>query len=352
MSWTVLSVGYPLAPVSEDAVGGAEQVLAMLDRALVQSGHRSIVIAPAGSQVQGTLVALPSVPDVIDDAVRDRAHRAARAAIAETLANEHVDIIHMHGIDFCEYLPAAGVPVLVTLHLPLDWYPAGSLHPERPRTFLHCVSQAQADAYSNQSHDAAAFLDPIPNGVDLTRFQPRAAKRNFAFLLGRICPEKGVDIAVRACKRAGLPLLIGGQVYPYPAHEEYFRERVFPLLDECRRFLGPLALARKAALLASARCLLIPSLAAETSSLVAMEAAASGTPVIAFRSGALPGIVEDGVTGFLVDGEEDMAGAIRRANEIDPARCRGEAELRFDARQTVEKYFRTYARLQSEAANT
>ncbi len=345
MSWTVLSVAYPFAPVSEDAVGGSEQVLSMLDRALVHAGHRSIVIAAAGSQVSGVLIPLPAMPGTIDDQVRIRVHQTVRETIAATLASTRVDIIHLHGIDFAEYLPQPGVPVLATLHLPLDWYPANSLNPTRPHTHLNCVSASQQAS----APAGAKLLDFIPNGVDLARFRFRANKRNFALLLGRICPEKGVDIALRACKRAGLPLLIGGRVYPYPDHEAYFREKVQPLLDECRRFLGPLALPRKTALLASARCLLIPSLAAETSSLVAMEALASGTPVIAFPSGALPEIVKPGHSGFLVDGEEEMASAIRRASEIAPLACRAEAVTRFDQQRTILRYFEAYRQILSNS---
>jgi glycosyltransferase involved in cell wall biosynthesis len=254
------------------------------------------------------------------------------------LASEQIDLVHLHGIDFPDYLPAPGVPALITLHLPLDWYPKEALNPSRPLTYLHCVSQSQA----NSALTSEAFLPPIPNGVDLTRFRFRKRKQNYALLLGRICPEKGVHIALRACKAAGIPLLIGGQVYPHPAHQDYFKNEVDPLLDQCRRFLGPLALPRKTALLASARCLLIPSLAAETSSLVAMEALASGTPVIAFRAGALPDIIEDGRTGFLVDDEDQTALAIRRVDRIDPAACRRGAETRFSQEQTIQSYLAAY----------
>ena len=123
MSWTVLSVAYPFAPVGEDAVGGAEQVLTMLDRALVEAGHRSIVIAPQGSTVRGELVPLPAVPESIDDHAREAVHRTTRELIDRVLRAQRVDLIHLHGIDFADYLPGPGVPVLATLHLPLAWYP-------------------------------------------------------------------------------------------------------------------------------------------------------------------------------------------------------------------------------------
>ncbi len=341
MSWTILSVAYPLAPVSEDAVGGAEQVLSMLDRALVASGRRSIVIAPDGSRVQGELRALPGISGTIDNAARTRIHALTRSAIADVLSTETVNLVHLHGIDFPDYLPASGVPVLGTLHLPLSWYPDDVFRLSRPDTFLHCVSEAQQQT----APEEARLLPFIPNGVDLERFRPRHHKREFALTLGRICPEKGIHLAQRACRTAGFPLLIGGQVYPYESHQTYFREEVEPLLDVSCRFLGPLELARKSRLLAAARCVLIPSLAPETSSLVAMEALASGTPVIAFRSGALSGLLHDGETGFLVNDEREMAGAMGRLGSIDALCCRRAAEARFDMRATIRSYLETYRRV-------
>ncbi|KMO33742.1 glycosyl transferase family 1, partial [Methylobacterium variabile] len=131
---TILSVAYPFAPVSADSVGGAEQVLARLDAALLAAGHRSVVVARADSRVAGALVPVPAEAGPIDDAVRARAHARHRAAIAEALRTHPVDLIHLHGIDFPDYLPPPGPPVLATLHLPPSWYPPGALSPAGTRT--------------------------------------------------------------------------------------------------------------------------------------------------------------------------------------------------------------------------
>ena len=134
-------------------------------------------------------------------------------------------------------------------------------------------------------------------------------------------------------------------MYPYEAHRRYFEEEVRPRLDGWRRFVGPVGFARKRRLLTAARCLLIPSLAAETSSLVAREAAACGTAVVAFPKGALRDAVEHSRTGFLADGVEAMAAAIPACATIDPAVCRAVARDRFsDARMTTA-YLALYARL-------
>lgn len=340
MGLTVASVAYPFAPVTADPVGGAEQILARLDHALTDAGHRSIVIAPEGSAVAGELLPVPAVTGAIDDTARARTHAAVRTRVDHAIA-EGADLIHLHGIDFLDYLPPPGPPVLATLHLPLDWYPPDALRPDRPRTYLQPVSASQAA----RAPGGAALTDPIENGVEIPDMPAR--KLDYAFMLGRVCPEKGFDDAIDAAVQARSPLLMAGRVYPYPAHQDYFAARILPRLDACRRWLGAVAGRRKAWLLASARCLLVPSKAPETSSLVAMEALAAGTPVIAYRAGALPDIVEHGRTGFLVDGVDEMADAIRAADRIDPAECRARARERFPLRRMINGYLGCYRELTS-----
>ena len=341
MGLTVLSVAYPFAPVGPDVVGGAEQVLSSLDEALVARGHRSIVVACEGSRTVGTLVPTPRCEGPIDERTRLAAHARHREAIARALARFPIDVVHLHGLDFHRYLPPGEVPTLVTVHLPPSWYPISAFHPARPNTFLVCVSPSQR---ATAPHSSALF-GTVSNGVRLDRFGPRARKARFALALGRICPEKGFHLALDAARAARMPLLIGGQVFSYREHVKYFVEEITPRLDRERRFLGPLGLLRKRRLLAAARCVVVPSTAAETSSLVAMEALASGTPVVAFPVGALPEIVEHGRTGFLVKDVAEMGEAIRAVGMLDPADCRAAAEKRFDAAQMAERYLRLYGYL-------
>ncbi|HEX8166993.1 MAG TPA: glycosyltransferase family 4 protein [Beijerinckiaceae bacterium] len=341
MTLTVLSVAYPLAPVGPDAVGGAEQMLAHLDRALAEAGHRSIVVACEGSVTRGRLVEVPREAGPLDEAVRARAWARHRAAIAGALERWPVDLVHLHGHDFHAYLPAPGVPALATLHVPPDWYAPEALRPGRPDTWLHGVSQTQTESFP----PGLNLLSPIPNGVPVKELAARHAKRGFAFVLGRVAPEKGIHLAIEAAKQAGVPLLIAGEVFGYEAHTRYFEEAVRPNLDHARRFVGPAGFVRKRRLLTAARCLLVPSLVPETSSLVAREALACGTPVVAFPNGALRETIDEGVTGFLVADVDGMAEAIRRAPALDPEACRRVARERFSLDHMIKGYFALYERL-------
>jgi glycosyltransferase involved in cell wall biosynthesis len=341
MTLTVVQVAFPFAPVGPDAVGGAEQVLATLDAALTRMGHRSVVVACEGSATQGRLIATARPDGSIDDTARRATHAAHRQNLERALA-QGADVVHMHGLDFHAYLPPPGVPVLATLHLPPGWYPPEVFRPRRKETWLNPVSRLQHRACPPSD----ALLPPIGNGVPVDRLPARVTRRGYALVLGRICPEKNMHTALDAGTRAGVPVLLCGQVFPYPEHERYWRDEIAPRLRPGpHRFLGPVGFDRKRRLLSGASYLVSASLAPETSCLVAMEALACGTPVIALPSGALPEVVEHGVTGFLVQDVAEMEAAMRAAPGLDAAACRAAACRRFSADVMASAYLELYRRL-------
>ncbi|GGH32628.1 glycosyl transferase family 1 [Alsobacter metallidurans] len=342
MTGAILSVAYPFAAVGPDAAGGAEQVLSAVESAIVRSGRRSIVIAQEGSRVAGECVALPRVDAVLTEAARDAVRRQCRTAIEAVAAREAVDLIHFHGIDFPSYRPDLDVPMLATLHLPADWYDPSIFRPGPRPLWLNPVSATQAAACPS----SANLLAPIENGVPVDRLQAiRVRKRDFALVLARICPEKGVHLAIEAARATDIDLVIAGEVFAYPEHQRYFADEIAPRLDSRRRFVGPVGFARKRRLLHAAQCLLVPALVDETSSLVAREAIACGTAVVAFRRGALPEAVRDGETGFLVDDVAGMAAAIARARDIDPEWARAVARERFSLDGMTGRYLGLYREL-------
>jgi hypothetical protein len=225
MRLTVLSVAFPFAAVGPDAVGGAEQVMWHLDRALVRAGHRSIVVACEGSQTAGDLVPTPVARGPLDDSTRRRIHRAHRARIDYALARWNIHVVHFHGIDFDCYLPPRNVPALVTLHLPAPWYSQEVFRLPRPRTYLHCVSKTQ----SRTCPESPSLLPVIQNGVPVEALEARHAKRRYALTLGRICAEKNFHVALDG---SGIPVRKPRALLPFPAPAA--RRRAAPLSGPAR----------------------------------------------------------------------------------------------------------------------
>jgi glycosyltransferase involved in cell wall biosynthesis len=338
MPLTVLSVSYSLAHVSRKTAGGAEQVLATIDEALVRAGHRSVVLAPAGSRCNGLLIPAQIPRGVLDEDAKHEARKTFKHQIDRILNEFSVDLVHMHGLDFHHYLPSRQIPILISLHLPLSWYAVDALCGLASNVTLVAVSDSQA-----RTAPGGVRIDAvIKNGVDLSHFRPQKRKSNYALVIARVCPEKGLHLAIDAAERAGVTLIIAGSVFDYSEHRDYFDSMILPRLNERIRFIGLVGGGRKANLLAGARCLLVPSLAPETSSLVAMEAMASGTAVVAFPGGALREVVTDRRTGFLVNDAEEMADAIVECDSIAPETCRIEAEKKFSSTRMFSEYLDLY----------
>jgi len=345
MRLTVLNVAYPLAPVGLDAVGGAEQVLTQIDAALVEAGHRSLVLACEGSSTAGELFATRAVDGRLQDHMQTEVQARHRAWVERLVAEHRVDLVHFHGLDFHTYLPDQDIPALVTLHLPAAFHRGEAFQIRRPQTFFHAVSRSQQRAFPA----GLPLLPPIENGVPVDTVPWSNKKRDYVVSLGRICPEKGFHLAIAAARRANAPLRIAGRVFPFAAHQDYFQTQLCPRLGPSCEFIGPVGPAAKYQLLKYARALLIASTVPETSSLVAMEALACGTPVIAFPAGALPEIVEHGVTGFLVRDVKEMSEAIQAVDTLEPAVCRETAARRFSVTRMTAQYLKRYQSIAASA---
>jgi glycosyltransferase involved in cell wall biosynthesis len=361
-------VAYPLLPVSDESAGGAEQILWTLERELAARGWETEVAACAGSRVSGRLVVTGSAPTASDgflECEREHAERVL-AACAEgdyALVLDHSGHFFRHVCPASAgegnaSLPAAGarsptfakggqiwgtLGVLTTLHLPRELYGAEAFKgvdgSGAGKVWFHCVSQSQRREFM----DLPRMLGVVRNGIDVGRFAASGdgdEKAEYLLWLGRVCPEKAPHLAIAAAERAGMPIVLAGQVYPFAWHEQYWEREVRPRIDGRRVRWVPLpTFAEKAKLLRQARGLLVTSLVGETTSLVALEAMASGTAVVAFRRGALEEVVAEG-TGYLVDGVEEMAAACGRLGEIRGEDCRAWVEREFSARAMVDGYER------------
>ena len=332
----ILYIAYPLLPVTDTSAGGAEQMLWTLEREMHRRGHETTVAACTGSKIAGRLIATGDVP-LESDTFEER-YREHRAAIRELLQHERFDLIHDKSGSFFARAADVRMPILATLHLPRAFYGNVDWHGIDRHISLNCVSAAQAHTFA----DVPALAGWIANGIALDRFPLCAEKDDYLLWLGRVCEEKAPHLAVEIARRAGKRLVVAGQIYPFRYHQEYFDREVAPILTGSPGFVDSPSFATKLALLSHAAALLVPSQAEETSSLVAMEAMACGTPVLAFRRGALSEIIEDGQTGFIADDLDSMSEAVQHLASIRPETCRAHVEKNFSAARMADDYANLY----------
>jgi glycosyltransferase involved in cell wall biosynthesis len=321
---------------------------------MARNGVLTTVAASAGSRVRGELFSTGercTRPDDYERRQVEHEDRVVEFVRRREREGKTFDLIHDKSASLWKRAGEIDAPVLATLHLPRSFYPAGSFDDVPANVSFNCVSDSQARSFT----DLGSLIGIVPNGIALDCFPAGdgAAANNCIhdrkglLWLGRICEEKAPHLALDIAERAGLPITIAGQVYPFSYHRQYFEREVAPRLRRMRnaRFVSAPEAELKRRLMREAKALLVTSLADETSSLVAMEAAASGTAVIAFRKGALPELVKEGVTGFVVDGVNEAVAALQRVSSIGGVACVQHARENFSAVKMAERYSWLYQQL-------
>jgi glycosyltransferase involved in cell wall biosynthesis len=334
-----LYVAYPLLTVSETSAGGAEQVLWTLEREMAKRGVQTTVAASAGSSIAGELFETGEPCSQPDDFERRNAehHRKTLQFVRQrAVEGKPFDLIHDHSGDFWPQAAQVDAPVLATLHLPRHFYGSELFENLPSNVSFNCVSHSQAASFANLKQT----IGPAQNGIVLERFNAQTETRHGLLWLGRICPEKAPHLALEIAEQAGVPITMAGQVYPFSYHQQYCEREILPRIERLRsaEFVQSPSAEMKRKLLSEAEALLITSQVDETSSLVAMEAAASGTPVIAFRRGALSEVICDGITGFLVNNLEEAVDALRKIPQIQPPACIQHAAKHFSSVAMADRY--------------
>lgn len=344
----MLYVAYPLLPISEHSAGGAEQILLAVEREIHARGHSTTVAACAGSHVAGELFATGDGADHADQFER-RSHEQTRSILSWIGggAAKRFDLIHDMSGGFWQHAEGLPIPVIATLHLPPQLYKHANFSLVPRCVWFNCVSQSQMCEF----RDLPRVLGVAPNGIPVENFSeplvPTGSREYFVWL-GRICEEKGPHTALDVAHAAGVKLILAGTVYPFLYHQKYFAREIIPRLKRAgnnAKYVPEPSFAEKVNLIGNARALLITSDVNETSSVVAMEAAACGTPVVALRRGALPEVVAEGMTGFIVDNADQMVSAMRRVGEIKPEDCRAYARQHYSARLMADAYENLYRKL-------
>jgi len=340
----IFYVAYPLLPVSNESCGGAEQMLSVLESEMERRGHLTTIAACAGSQASGAVfVTGPECREADRFEQRNAEHESrVLELLRRTRASRPAfDLIHDKSGSFWRCAAECALPVLATLHLPRHFYAPELFRDIPPNVYFNCVSEAQLASFAGLPN----LLGVVQNGIRLKQFRFTPDKNNYLLWMGRICEEKAPHLAIEVAQRASLPLVLAGQVYPFSYHQNYYNENVRPYLGNSNppiSFFETPTLDKKQRLLAYAKALLVPSLVDETSSLVAMEAMACGTPAIGFRRGAIPEVVIDRVTGFVVDSVEEMAEAVWSTSEINPHACRVHVEMNHSAERMAREYEKLY----------
>ena len=351
----VLHVAYPMLPVNESTCGGAEQVLSTLERHAQRAGMRTTVAACAGSEAAGAVYStgargrgrLPAA----DELLKAHCEKVVELIGVRSAIGCGFHLVHDHSGAFFPRAAEVEAPVLATLHLPRSFYPPQWFVQPPENVFFKCVSRAQLRSFNG----VPRMMGAVPNGIELSRFPFQARKKDYLLWMGRICEEKGPHIALDAAEKAGIPIVLAGKVYPFAYHQDYFEREIAPRLARRAgqaQFIESPSFSKKVALLRHARAVLLSSQVEETSSLVAMEAAACGTPVIAFRRGALPEVA--GHVGLLVDwaanNEAGMAAAVADVSRIRPKDCHEYARAHFSAERMFAGYQKLYAKVMKQAA--
>lgn len=333
-----------IAPLTEaippKLYGGTERVVSWLTEELVALGHDVTLFASGDSITSAKLEAMWPRALRLDDSVRDPF--ALHILMLERVRQRthEFDLLHFH----LDYFPFSlfsrqGVPFVTTLHGRLDL-------PEHQPLFRTFSSIPVISVSNSQRRPLpqAGWVGTIYHGLPERLLMPRPVGPSYLAFLGRIAPEKAVDRAIRIARQAGVPLKIAAKVDK--VDRRYFEEEIRPLLDGPDvEHIGEISDAEKSDFLSGAAGLLMPIDWDEPFGLVMIEAMACGTPVIAFNRGSVAEVVEDGLTGFVVEDEAAAVAAVAELAQLPRARIRQRFEERFTARRMAEDYLRVYREL-------
>jgi glycosyltransferase involved in cell wall biosynthesis len=332
-----------VAPLTEAVppklYGGTERVVHWLTEELVALGHDVTLFASGDSQTSARLDAPWPKALRLDGAVRDpnALHMVMLERVRRKCDDEEFDILHFH-LDYYPFslFSRQPTPFLTTLHGRLDL-------PEHQPVF-NAFSSIPVISISNAQRrpvPQARWLRTIHHGLPKDLLTPRPITPGYLAVLGRIAPEKGVDRAIKIAIRCGIPLKIAAKIDR--ADQDYFDEFIRPMMDHpLVDYIGEISDREKPDFLSGAVGLLLPINWPEPFGLVMIEAMACGTPVIAYNRGSAAEIVEDGLTGFIVEDETGAVAAVDRLATRDRRAVRAEFEARFTARRMALDYLDAY----------
>jgi glycosyltransferase involved in cell wall biosynthesis len=321
--------------------GGTERVVYSLTEELVAMGHDVTLFASGDSVTSARLAPMRDQALRLDSNVKDWVALYHRMVELIYRRKDEFDVLHFH----IDYFPLSlfarqNVPFLTTLHGRLDLPEFVEVY----RTFRDTPFVSISDSQREPIPDLN-WVRTVLHGMPGNLLRPQPVKQEYAAFLGRISPEKGVDKAIRIASRAGMKLRIAAKVDS--ADKAYYESHIKPLIENNANveFIGEISDQQKPAFLSGAHALLFPIDWPEPFGLVMIEAMACGTPVVAYRSGSVPEVIDDGLTGFIVSDEDAAVKAVERIGELDRAKVRATFDRRWTARRMAEDYLGVYKQL-------
>jgi glycosyltransferase involved in cell wall biosynthesis len=323
--------------------GGTERIVSYVTEELVRQGHQVTLFASGDSATAATLIPQCERALRLDETCHDPlAYHIVMLDEVFRRAGDF-DMIHFH-VDYLHYPISAQfcVPSVTTLHGRLDLPEHLHIYRRFPDVPLISVSDAQRRPIPFANWRATVY-----HGLPRNLYSLQSGPGRYLAFLGRISPEKRVDRAIEVAKHIGMPLRIAAKCDK--VDKDYYEGRIKPMLDHpLIEYLGELGDAEKQEFLGNAYALLFLIDWPEPFGLATIEAMACGTPVVAFRRGSVPEIVDDGVTGFVVDNMEEAVRAVQKVGRLSRSRCRDEFERRFTVSRMVDDYVAEYLELQSQ----
>jgi glycosyltransferase involved in cell wall biosynthesis len=342
----IAQVAPPMESVPPRLYGGTERIVSYLTEELVAQGHDVTLFASGDSITAAKLVPSSAQALRLNKAVRDPIPYYMLMLDKVRRQAADFDVIHFHVDQF--HFPIfrdIAQRTITTLHGRQDLPDMFPLYAGFPEMRLVSISNAQRKPIPSASF-AATVYHGLPRDLLSPTLKPRGGYLAF---IGRISPEKRVDRAIRIARAVGIPLKIAAKVDRVDL--EYFKAVIEPMLDGPDvEFIGEIDERRKPGFLGEARALLFPIDWPEPFGLVMIEAMACGTPVLAFRNGSVPEVIDEGVTGFVVDGEEEAVRKLGALLALDRGRVRRRFEERFTASRMAADYLKIYKSLVPVAA--
>jgi glycosyltransferase involved in cell wall biosynthesis len=331
----------PWISVPPPGYGGVESVVSVLTEALVRRGNEVTLFCAPGSESSAQVVTLldEAHPDEIERSIYEVDHVAqAFAAVEETHGEGPFDVVHDHcGFTALGMADRLLTPLVHTLHGQFTTATSAFYERHAPKATVVAISRAQRATAPAGLRGVAV----IPNPVDVQDWPMQERKEDYLLWVGRMAAEKGPHRAIAAARAADTPLVLAGVIQP--GQQAFFDREVAPHIDGDRvRFLGEVGGRLKQSVFAGARALLVPISWEEPFGMVMVEALACGTPVIAFPAGAASDLVTDGLTGFLVEDEAEMAAAVGRVASIAARDCRGWVSEHCDVDVVASAYESSY----------